>query len=156
MKVIYCCYGSSHSSVVAAAIHLGWLPCDRVPSAREIESVPHYDRTEPAEIGTCFPMGKDECGRDVYIIGMGAAKKIVRNAIESVLEICGLRKGEYLLVDTLPEVGVVTKVGGFLSRALGLIGPGRPLTIWGVRRSYARFVRLVRDVKAALAEAGCS
>jgi hypothetical protein len=31
MKIIYHCYGGTHSSVIAAAIHLGLLPEDRVP-----------------------------------------------------------------------------------------------------------------------------
>ncbi|MEW6227787.1 MAG: DUF3189 family protein [Bacillota bacterium] len=150
MKVIYYCYGSSHSSVVAAAIHLGWLPCDRVPEPREIMGVPHYDRTDPQDIGTCFFMGTDEAGREVYIIGMGAAKRVVKQAIESIFRICGIPSTEYMLVDTLPQVGLITKVGGFLSRAVGLIGVGRPLTIWGVRRSYGKFVQLVRNIKLSL------
>ncbi len=154
MKVIYCCYGSSHSSVIAAAIHLGWLPCDRIPRAQEIERVPHYDRTDPRDIGTCYFMGTDEAGRDVYIMGMGAAKGIVRRAVSSVFRMCGVPDTEYRLVDTLPEVGLVTKAGGFLSRALGLVAVGRPISIWGIRRSYPRFVRLVSNVKASLAARG--
>lgn len=152
MKVIYYCYGSSHSSVVAAAIHLGWLPCDRVPEPREIMGVPHYDRTAPRDIGTCFFMGTDEAGREVYIIGMGAAKRVVKQAIESIFRICGVPSAEYMLIDTLPQVGLITKVGGFLSRAVGLIGVGRPLTIWGVRRSYGKFIQLVRNTRFSLGD----
>ncbi len=150
MKVIYHCYGSSHSSVVAAAIHLGWLPSDRVPEPDEILGLPHYDKTNPDQIGICFYMGTDEAGREVYIIGMGAAKGVVRRAVESIFQICGVSRDEYTLVDTLPEVGIVTKIGGFLSRAVGLIGVGRPLTVWGMRRSYPRFVQLVQGVRARL------
>ncbi|MDI7248416.1 MAG: DUF3189 family protein [Bacillota bacterium] len=154
MKVIYHCYGSSHSSVVAAAIHLRWLPSDRIPESREILGLPHYDRTDPDQIGTCFLMGTDEAGREVYIIGMGAAKGVVRRAIESIFQICGVSRDEYMLVDTLPNVGLVTKIGGFLSRAVGLIGVGRPLTVWGVRRSYPKFVQLVQGVRRRLDDAG--
>lgn len=150
MKVIYHCYGSSHSSVIAAAIHLGWLPSDRIPAPREIMSLPHYDQTEPGEIGTCFRMGTDEAGREVYIIGMGPAKGIARRVMESVFKMCGVPDGDYVLVDTLPNVGFVTKVGGFLSRAVGLVRVGRPLTVWGIRRSYPEFVRLVGELKASL------
>ena len=154
MKVIYHCYGSSHSSVVAAAIHLGWLPSDRIPEPQEILRLPHYDKTSPAQIGTCFFMGTDEAGREVYIIGMGAAKGVVKRAVESIFRICGLSSNDYMLVDTLPEVGLVTKIGGFLSRAVGLIGLGRPLTVWGMRRSYPRFVNLVKGVKQRLESGG--
>jgi hypothetical protein len=113
-------------------------------------ALPHYDKTTPDQIGTCFLMGIDEAGREVYIIGMGAAKGVVKRAVESIFRICGVSRDEYLLVDTLPEVGLVTRIGGVLSRAVGLIGVGRPLTIWGMRRSYPKFVRLVQDVKRRL------
>ncbi|HWJ02080.1 MAG TPA: DUF3189 family protein, partial [Verrucomicrobiae bacterium] len=43
MKIIYNCYGGSHSSVTAAAIHLGLVDCGKVPCARELWKLPYYD-----------------------------------------------------------------------------------------------------------------
>jgi hypothetical protein len=40
MKIIYCCYGGSHSSVTAAAIHLDMLPLTRKPTSAELLSIP--------------------------------------------------------------------------------------------------------------------
>ena len=150
MRIIYYCYGSSHSSVVAAGVHLGLLPADRRPTPREILALPYYDRTPPEDIGKCLFMGKDELGHEVYVMGMGHAKKIVRRAIESFLQLYHIPTSEVLFIDALPQVGLITKIGGFLSRRMGLVSLGRPLTVYGIRRCYPNFLKLVRAVKERL------
>jgi hypothetical protein len=35
MVIIYNCYGGTHSSILASAIHLKKLPIDRIPSKQE-------------------------------------------------------------------------------------------------------------------------
>ena len=45
-KIVFHCYGGSHSSVTAAGIYLGMLPGERTASAAELLGVPHYDRYE--------------------------------------------------------------------------------------------------------------
>ena len=60
MHVIYYCYGSAHSSVISAAIHLGRLPSDRVPTQEEMMRLTDFDRTESWQIGTLFFKGHDE------------------------------------------------------------------------------------------------
>jgi len=42
---------------------------------------------------------------------------------------------------------MITKVGGFFSRRLGLVSIGRPLTIIGIQQKYESFIALVNDVK---------
>ena len=44
MKIIYSCYGGTHSSPIAAAIHLGRLPDDRIPSPEELMKTDYYDK----------------------------------------------------------------------------------------------------------------
>ncbi|HEX3010797.1 MAG TPA: DUF3189 family protein, partial [Syntrophomonadaceae bacterium] len=39
MKIIYHCFGGSHSSVTAAAIHLGLIEKHRPPSMEELMSL---------------------------------------------------------------------------------------------------------------------
>jgi hypothetical protein len=150
MKLIYNCYGSAHSSVLAAGIHVGILPRDRIPTAEEIIAVPQYDRTDTEEIGTIFYFDKDEFGFEVYIMGMKGSSKIVERAIYSILDQEGIDRTELVLVDTLPYVNNTTRIGGFLSRGLGLVSIGRPLTIHGLQKSYWRFVDLVNNVKDRL------
>ena len=51
------------------------------------------------------------------------------------------------MIDTLKNVNMITKVGGFFSRRLGLVSIGRPLTIIGIQQKYESFIALVNDVK---------
>lgn len=148
MKVIYCCYGSSHSSVVAAAIHLGNLPQDAIPDSRDILNLPYYDKATTDQLGGCIYMGTDDAGCDVYILGTGPAKRIVRSAVESIFQLCGVSRNSYMLVDTLTSVGAITKIGGFLSRRMHLTGIGRPMTVWGIRRAYPQLRSIVAQVKS--------
>jgi len=147
MKIFYYCYGSAHSSVVAASIHLGMLPADRLPSAEEFENLPHYDKTESYEIGTPFFMGLDEYGVEIYITGMTGERQMVIKAIYSFLKNSEIDVNDLVMVDSLKNVNLKTKIGGFISRRLGFVAIGRPLTIKGIQEKYTEFVSLVEDVK---------
>ena len=59
MKIIYSCYGGAHSSVVASAIHLGYLPMNRIPTEDEILSIPYYDQSPKELRGTPIYIGTD-------------------------------------------------------------------------------------------------
>ena len=139
MKLFYCCYGGAHTSVTCASIHLGYLPKDRVPEAREFLSVPFYDKMENKELGTPVFMGKDELGWDVYIMGMKNEQQLVITSMKSYLNACGLDQKSFVLVNALVELHPVTSIGGMLSRRLGLVFPGRPMTVWGIGKPIQSF-----------------
>ena len=147
MRIFYCCYGSAHSSVVAASIHLGLLPTDRIPGINEFKYLPHYDETRSFEIGTPFFMGKDELNSDVFILGMASERNMIKKAIISFLKQTGFNTIDLLMIDTLPNVTWITRIGGFASRRLGIVSIGRPLTIFGIQQKYFDFVNLVNNVK---------
>lgn len=147
MKIIYHCFGSAHTSVVSASIHLGLLSEDRLPTQEDLVQLPHYDKTEGHEIGNIFYVGRDHDGNDIYIMGVGTAKAIVPRVIWSLLEIYNIPREDLMLVDTLPNAHPLTKLGGFLSRRLHLVSLGRPLTVIGIRRHYSGYVSLVRSVR---------
>lgn len=69
MKVIYHCYGGSHSSVVAAALHLKWLDPTRLPDPLDLIHLPYFDKTQDSDFGRIHYMGTDESGHDIYILG---------------------------------------------------------------------------------------
>ena len=150
LKIFYHCYGSSHSSVVAAAIHCGYLPKDRIPTTTELLNTPHYDRTMTRDLGTPFLIGRDPLGYEVYILGRKSAAQLIENLIPSVLKYYGYPPQKILLVNALERLHLLTTVGGTLSRGLGLITIGRPLTIWGIKMSYFNFVELVDSVQKGL------
>ncbi len=140
-------YGGDHSSLIAAAIYLGLLPGDRVPSQAEILSLRHFDGLSNDELGRVLFLGTDERGIDVYVIGSGPARDMVPRAVRSFLGLNGLEPGLAEFVDCLPLAGLLTRAGGFLSRRLGLIWIGRNLAAYGIRRNYRRFVGLAQSVR---------
>ena len=156
MKVIYTCYGGAHSSPVAAAIHLGRLRPDRPPTPAELMALDLYDKTAARDYGRLAFLGRDEDGNEVYVLGRGPGGTAVERALRSGLELAGQGGMPVRLVDTLPCVNAWMRVGGFLSRALGLVALGRPLVIYGTRLAFPRLVELVSRVRRELSTAGAS
>ncbi len=154
MRVFYYCYGSSHSSVVAGAIHTGRLPTDRIPRAAEVQGVRHFDQVRSAEHGTVFPAGRGPDGEDVFVVGLGPGRKVIRRAIASFLDLKGVPREDYLLVDALSRVNPLVHMGGVASRRFGLVGLGRPLVTLGIQLSYWSLVRLVRETQAEVSRRG--
>lgn len=150
MIVVYHCYGSAHSSVTAAAIHLRMLPRHRLPTVAELLAAPRFDRTVSRELGTPFFVGRDDAGRDVYALGRGSAGRLVVNCVESLCELVSAEPAAVVMINALPEASLMTTIGGTLSRGLGLVWPGRPLAVWGVRHCYRRLVRLVEETERLL------
>lgn len=147
--IIYHCFGGTHSSVVAAAIHLGRLDRLRPPSAGELMALPLFDRGDATLWGCLRLLGQDRCGRRVYVLGRGPQGAATARALLAGFQLAGGLEGDQalLLVDTLACANTLMRVGGFLSRRLGLVRLGRPLVIWGTRRAYPRLVALVEQVE---------
>ncbi|MGQ9779473.1 MAG: DUF3189 family protein [Bacillota bacterium] len=147
--VFYQCFGRAHTSVVAAAIHLGLLPAEGgVPSTAQIMALPYFDRAEKKDFGRPLFLGRDEEGHEIFILGLGGGFREGLGAIASVFRLAG-REGP-LIVDTLLGLGILGRLGGGLSRELGLVRLGRPLAAYGVKKIYPRLVRTVTEVKSFL------
>ncbi|MGB9661083.1 MAG: DUF3189 family protein [Moorellaceae bacterium] len=145
MKIIYHCFGGTHSSIVAAAIHLGWLPADRLPAVTEILAVPHFDRRPLGEEGKILFLGEDVWGNKVYAAGKRGMGPAYQNFLYSLVEALGLPREELVLLDTSPLVNWPMIIGGFISRRLRVPLIGRPLVIWGVRRAFFRLASFVEE-----------
>ncbi len=145
-KVLYHCYGSSHSSVVASAIHTRKLPVRRKPTPEEVLALPHFDRVSAKLLGTVFYIGDDRDGREVYIVGLATGKHILVRAINDLVKSYGLPDGSLTMVNSLTAANWLAKLGGFVSRGLGLPWWGRPLAVAGVLQRYYSFIRLVEGV----------
>ncbi|MEW6522005.1 MAG: DUF3189 family protein [Bacillota bacterium] len=148
-KVIYHCHGSTHSSVLAAALHLGVVDARRRPSVDEIINLKLFDRVENDAIGTPFLCGHDEGGREVYVLGTGGHKALVTCLVNSFVATCYRDEPPPYLVDTLTLVNTRTRVGGFASRRLGQAW-GRRAAAQGLRDNFENLVDLVHLVKVAL------
>lgn len=145
-RIIYHCYGGAHSSVTAAAIHLGQLKTDSIPSEKELMSMALFDRQTKEGHGQLHFFGFDDAENQVYSVGcrnIGATlEKIVQN-VSDLLEL----SDELYFVDTLHCVNVKMRVGGYLSRRWGVIKYGRPLVLQGTQDAYPKLVELVKQVR---------
>lgn len=148
LRIVYTCYGGTHSSPIAAAIHLGRLPRNEIPTPRQLMDTPLFDKVEGDGRGRLVLAGTDRFGNDVYVVGRGKESvATIHNTIVSAWTLVGNHTVPIELFDTLQCVNILMRVGGYLSRGAGLIVLGRPLVIRGTRRAYPRLVRLVEQVE---------
>ena len=146
-KIIYHCFGGTHSSVLAAAVHLNILQKGRLPSNRDILNCPYFDRINKNSSGKMFFVGVDEMGHEIFTMGCRGAGSIVETAVKDVLYSMGIDDKDIIMMDTKPSLNFLMKMGGFLSRRLNLITTGRLLLFSGSRISFNRIVGLVEKVK---------
>ncbi|MCK8817237.1 DUF3189 family protein [Natroniella sulfidigena] len=150
MDIIYHDVGGTHSVIVASAIHLNKLPTDKRPTKEEILNLPRFDKVNQQEHGHLLYQGDDEFGNSVYTVGYKYSSKIALPLIKDTYNLIGNANDDLLLVDTKPTINYTMKIGGFLSRSLGIVGVGRPIVTNGVLNAYSKIVKLVVDVKRKL------
>lgn len=150
MKLFYFCFGSAHSSVTAANIHLGRLPLEGRPSVRAIMYQPCFDRFPHSRLGQATQMGRDEQGHEIYVIGLASGKLALAQALRDYLLSQGVAQEAVQFVDTLRHAHPLMRIGGYASRRLGLVFPGRWLAAVGVWFHYGRFAGQVRAVRRRL------
>ncbi len=149
MKVIYHCYGGTHSSVLAAAMHLGLLEGKNL-SAPELFSCPLFDRLEHKKIGTINRMGRDSRGHEVYVMGCKNAGPLIEKILPEFCKILGADPRDILLVSTIPCLNIPLRIGGYLSRQAGLTAPGRFFLLLGARRSLPAIRATVEKTRSLL------
>jgi hypothetical protein len=152
MKIIFHCYGGTHASPVTAALYLGRLDERRRPEVRELLQLALFDRVKPWDFGRLIPVGKDESGNQIYVLGCGRYPGVVRRALTGFLRLLGGNPEDLLLVDVTPNINLLMRIGGFTSRALGLTTVGRPLVGLGVRLAFPKLVRLAQETRQKVGE----
>lgn len=151
MRIVYHCFGGSHSSVTAASIHLGLLPSDRIPNYDEFMALPYYEKQESKHHGFFRFMGKDEFGNEVFIVGRQNQAKAFKLAMTGIGRIFGINERDIHFVDTMPYVNWKMIVGGTLSRRFHWVKAGRPIVIKGTQASFLDMVGLVQRTKMQVA-----
>lgn len=151
MKIIYHCFGGTHSSITAAAIHLGWLPGDKIPPARRFMELPYYDKRDGWDRGEIVFMGTDKKGHEIYAVGRGSAPAVLTNLIDDLASLMEIPADSYHLVNVMKQVNLPMKIGGFMSRRLRAVRLGRPLVVAGTRLAFPAIKRLVDKVKGEVA-----
>lgn len=146
MIIIYHCFGGSHSSVTAAAIHLDLLRSDTPPAKEEMLALPYFDKTTENDFGSLRFMGFDRENNAVYILGKKSQSDRFSNVLLGVADLLG-KKDEVIAVNTMGRVNWSMKLGGFTSRRIGIAGMGRPVVIEGTRKAFWDLVNLVEMTK---------
>ena len=149
MKIIYYCYGGTHSSPIAAALHIGLLPKNKCPTKEEILRLPWFDKVTTAQRGQLFLVGKDRAGNPVYVCGRGREKQGITQAIISGLLLAEGDPDELLFVDT-PSGESVHASWRISLRRFNLVRIGRPLVVYGAQLAFPRLVALVEQAQEQL------
>lgn len=148
MMVIYHDIGGSHSSVVAANIHINKIPIDRVPDKSEILALEGFDKLTRSEQGHMMYAGMDEFGCGVYTISREQQQRLVVPALIDMYTILNNGDTRFLyVVNTTPTVNFWMCLGGGSSRRFGLVRFGRPIVTYGTLKAYKKIANLVQEVK---------
>lgn len=150
MHIIYHCVGGAHSSPIAAAIHLNMLPMDHIPSKYDLLNIPFYDTLEKTDIGKIIYRGTDEFGNKVYTLSRQFVPHLVIPSIRDMWHILGKKQKDLFIVDTLPCVNWLMRIGGFSSRRLKWVHFGRPIVTMGTLSAYKDIVKVVEETKKKL------
>jgi hypothetical protein len=151
MIYIYNCYGGTHSSSIASAVHLKKLPADRIPTKQEILDIDQFNKLTYKDMGRIIYRGIDDEGNKVYTLGRGTSKVLVpclQNLILLLTRECGLQD-RLVFSNMSPTVPPAMTMGGFFSRGLGIHFIGVPLLVIGAKQAYMNIVRLVDLTKDA-------
>lgn len=149
MIIIYNCYGGTHSSILTSAVHLGFLPSDRVPTKEEILNLKYFNRLRYQDMGRLIFHGVDESGNKVYTIGRGTSRALIPAMRNLALELHKEFHLEepYIFVNTSGTVPIEMTFGGFFSRGLKIDYIGVPLLALGARHTYKNIVALAQKTK---------
>ena len=135
MIYIYNCYGGTHSSSLASAVHLKKLPADRIPTREEILNTDYFNKLTYKDMGRIIYRGTDDEGNKVFTVGRGTSRVLIpciKNLITLLHEECGLEE-KVVLSNMSPAVPPAMTVGGFFSRGLHIHFIGVPLLVIGAK-----------------------
>jgi len=151
MIIIYNCYGGTHSSSLASAIHLRKLPSDRVPTREEILNTDYFNKLTYKDMGKLIYRGTDDEGNKVFSLGRGTSRVLIpclENLIKVLHKECGLKE-KVVMSNMSPAVPFAMTLGGFFSRGLRLHFIGVPLLVVGAKQAYRKIVEFVEKTKDA-------
>ncbi|WP_330375495.1 DUF3189 family protein [Inediibacterium massiliense] len=147
IHIIYHCVGGCHSSCTAAAIHLNMLPLDHIPKEYDLLNVPFFDALEKTDAGKIIYRGTDEWGNSIYTLGRQFVPHIVLSSILDTWKILAPSSEKLLLVNTIPCVNTLMRIGGFSSRRLHWVRFGRPIVAKGTIQAYKNIMKVVEETK---------
>lgn len=149
MIYIYNCYGGTHSSSLAAAVHLKKLPLDRIPTREEILNTDQFNKLTYKDMGRIIYRGTDEEGNKVFSIGRGTSKVLIP-CLENLLKILHDESDfndKIIFSNMSPVVPFAMTMGGFFSRGLHINTVGVPLLVIGAKQAYPKVITIVNKTR---------
>ncbi len=126
--IFYVCYAGTHTSVVASMLHLGNICVEDIQSQgpKALLRIPYFDRRTTFDIGVPVCMGKDVNGAYVYALGTGWLSRTLELCLCDLIELMH-PNARACLCSVRGVLDFQARVGGFLSRRLSLVSPGRQI-----------------------------
>lgn len=149
MIYIYSCYAGTHSSSIAAAIHLKKIPENKIPTRDEILRIEYFNKLERKDMGRIIFRGIDENEDKVYTVGRGASNILlpcIRDLIGILHKECGFNE-RIVLSNMSPCVTPSMATGGFLAKQLRMNALGLPFLILGSKTAFKNIVKVVHNTK---------
>ena len=153
MIIVYHDFGGTHSTALAAAIHLGIVGkngAESVSADELVNRVPYFDQVPGYCKGTVMHVGKESTGHEVYILGRRKDAELAINAVLSACRFIGQCEAEFMFVDVSKRVNWLMRIGGFLSRGLRMIQLGRPIVVKGTQIAYPSIAQLVEKTRRSI------
>ena len=158
MIYIYNCFGGTHSSSIASAVHLRKVPLDRVPTKEEILNIDYFNKLSYKDAGRLICRGTDDEGNKVFTVGRGRSKTLVpslENLINVIHDECGFND-KIIFSNMSPCVPPAMTMGGFFSRGLHIHFIGVPLLAIGARQTFFDIVKVVNLTKERAKTVNCA
>lgn len=153
MIVVYHDFGGTHSTALAAAIHLGIVGGNGATSIDGdalVNEVPYFDQVPGHCKGTVMRVGQDDAGHEVYILGRRRDADLAINTVLSAARFLGSLDNDIVFVDVSKRVNLLMRIGGFISRGLSLVPIGRPIVVYGTCKAFPSIALLVARTREAL------
>jgi hypothetical protein len=145
MKLFYYDSTGTHSSLIAAYIHLNKLPYDKIPSNAEIKQIEAFGNINPQKYGIPILMGKDEQGNEIYAVGFGNDSELALQTIFHLIKTNDLINWRFYNVALKTSLWV--KISDFLIHILHLYGANKYFAAKEIRKNYPKIGQIVQKVK---------
>ena len=137
-RIFYACYAGTHSSILAASLHLGFLN-----DGCRLCDLPYFDRRVSADIGVPVQVGVDQHGAEVYAVGTGWLSARLEMALCDLIEVAS-PDAKACICSVRGFLDLPARAGGFASRRCRLVWPGRSLIASSLGRKVPEMQRAVR------------
>lgn len=136
-RIFYACYAGTHSSVLAASLHLG-----RVKDGDDLCDLSFFDRRESKDIGVPVRVGVDAYGTEIYAMGTGWLSERVERPLCDLIEVAS-PNAKACICSVRGFLDLPARCGGFASRRCRLVWPGRQIIAAALGRRIPEMQRAV-------------